>query len=238
MSSALVTSLPIFGGAGSSMTLVAEVLGADADHTTYVLNCPYVDPESEEFHTMDDCGVYNNTYTIGPYMSRTLPPGAASTGDFDLFVTMPGNAEDDWKFSIRCEMSRTVATKCTTINIGGNDDGHPTATLTNTEDLEDYGFRTFDYGVVSITAGQELLNAKHASATATASDATRTKASGAMLVDLRLLVSLHPLTRLVPRLLSRVRLVLCLWPVSLLPSSCEILARNNSVFGQFLYNHQ
>ncbi|KAF5550368.1 hypothetical protein FPHYL_9388 [Fusarium phyllophilum] len=178
MSSALVTSLPIFGGAGSSMTLVAEVLGADAGHTTYVLNCPYVDPESEEFHTMDDCGVYNNTYTIGPYMSKTLPPGAASTGDFDLFVTMPGDAEDDWKFSIRCEMSRTVATKCTTINIGGNDDGHPTATLTNTEDLEDYGFRTFDYGVVSITAGQELLDAKHASVTATASDATKTKASG------------------------------------------------------------
>ncbi|KAF5556573.1 hypothetical protein FMEXI_1045 [Fusarium mexicanum] len=178
MSSALVTSLPIFADAGSSMTLVAEVLGVDADHTTYVLNCPYVDPESEEFQTMDDCGVYNNTYIIGPYMSKTLPPGAASTGDFDLFVTMPGDAEDDWKFSIHCEMSRTVATKCTTINIGGNDDGHPTATITNTEDLEDYGFRTFDYGAVSITAGQELLDAKHASVTATASDATKTKASG------------------------------------------------------------
>ncbi|KAF5586639.1 hypothetical protein FPANT_7173 [Fusarium pseudoanthophilum] len=177
MSSALVTSLPIFADAGSSQTLVAEVLGADADHTTYVLNCPYVDPESEEAHTMD-CGVYNNTYIIGPYMSKTLPPGAASTGDFDLFVTMPGDAEDDWKFSIHCEMSRTVATKCTTINIGGNNDGHPTATLTNTDDLEEYGFRTFDYGAVSITAGQELLDSKHASATATASDATKTKASG------------------------------------------------------------
>ncbi|KAF4342480.1 hypothetical protein FBEOM_3566 [Fusarium beomiforme] len=178
-SSALVTSLPIFGDTGSA-TFVAEVIGADADHTTYVLNCPYVDPESEEFKTMDDCGVYNNTYTLGPWMSKTLPPGAASTGDLDLFITMPGDSEDDWRFSVHCEMSRTVATKCTTINVGGNDDGHPTATITDAEELDDYGLATFSFGPVSITAGQELLNAKHASATATAtgsSDATKTKAS-------------------------------------------------------------
>ncbi|KAF9776838.1 hypothetical protein IL306_004925 [Fusarium sp. DS 682] len=178
MSSALVTSLPIFADAGAP-TLVAEVIGADADHTTYVLNCPYVDPESEEFQTMDDCGVYNNTYILGPWMSKTLPPGAASTGDLDLFVTMPSD-EHDWRFSIHCEMSRTVAQKCTTINIGGNDDGHPTATITGSEELDDYGLATFSFGPVSITAGQELLNAKHASATATAtgsSDATKTKAS-------------------------------------------------------------
>ncbi|KAF4458146.1 hypothetical protein F53441_81 [Fusarium austroafricanum] len=179
-SSALVTPLPVFAQSDHQAPLVAEVIGADATATTYVLNCPYVEPDSEEARTAE-CGAYNNTYTLGPWMSKTLPPGAASTGNFDLYISMP--YEEPWKFSVHCEMSRTVATKCVTTNIGGNDDGHPTSTITNTDELDGLGFGTVAFGPVTITAGLELLNAKHtgaATATATGIDATKasSEASG------------------------------------------------------------
>ncbi|KAF5006014.1 hypothetical protein FDECE_7588 [Fusarium decemcellulare] len=51
--------------------------------------------------------------------------------------------------------TETVATACTTTNIGGNDDGSPTATMTSFEQLEDYEFH---YDPVTITKGLDLLS--------------------------------------------------------------------------------
>ncbi|CAM1503624.1 Fc.00g012150.m01.CDS01 [Cosmosporella sp. VM-42] len=159
MPSAIVTSLLI--PLTDPQPLVAEVLGADASATTYLLNCP-------SGTDSNDCGTYNESITLGPWASRTLPPGAAGTGLFDLSIDMK-DTEEEWKFSIHCEMSRTVAQECTTINIGGNDDGSPTATFSSPEELEDQDLATFAYMPVTITAGQDLLTAF---TTAAATDST------------------------------------------------------------------
>ncbi|CAG1967346.1 unnamed protein product [Fusarium graminearum] len=170
------TSLPLPGY--GSQSLVAEVLGADATATTYVLNCP---PGTDG----NDCGTYNNTVTVGPWGSKTIPAGAATTGNLDIFITMPSDDEDDWKMSVHCKMSHTVAKACTTINLGGNDDGSPTATVTASDELEMFDLT---YAPVVITAGLDILNAKHtgvpeASATTTKGSeegtATPTTTSGA-----------------------------------------------------------
>ncbi|CEI62374.1 hypothetical protein FVEN_g12066 [Fusarium venenatum] len=170
------TSLPLphYG----TQSLVAEVLGADATATTYLLNCP---PGTDG----NDCGTYNNTLTVGPWASQTIPAGAASTGNLDIFITMPSEDEDDWRMSVHCKMSHTVAKGCTTINLGGNDDGSPTSTISDTDELEAYDLT---YAPVVITAGLDLLSAKHtgvpeASATTTESSeketTTPTSTSGA-----------------------------------------------------------
>ncbi|KAF5657675.1 hypothetical protein FHETE_10280 [Fusarium heterosporum] len=169
MSSALTTSIYMMGDPG--MPLVADVLGADATATTYLLNCPPTVTDS------NDCGIYNMSVTIGPHASKTLPPGAASTGDFDMFMSMPDD-EHDFKFSLHCDMSRTVPTECTTINLGGNDDGHPTQVFSGTKD--NAMMFPFAYVPVTVTAGQELLNAKHTGAAEAVTTGTDTQtASGA-----------------------------------------------------------
>ncbi|KAL4732013.1 hypothetical protein ACLX1H_001018 [Fusarium chlamydosporum] len=171
MTTALSTSLPLLFGGDDSQTFVAEVLGADATATTYLLNCP-------SGTDGNDCGTYNNSVTVGPWASKTLAPGAASTGELDLFITVPSeDKEGDWRFSVHCDMSRTIAKKCTTINIGGNNDGTPTATLTNSDDLEEF---ELTHVPVVITAGLDLLNAKHTgvsevSATTTATTTATSK---------------------------------------------------------------
>lgn len=170
MSSAIVTSLLV---PGDPQPLVAQVLGADSTATTYVLNCvPGTDG--------NDCGTYNETITLGPWASKTLPPGADETGNFDLYVNLP-DEDEGWTFSIHCQMSRSIAQGCVTTNIGGNDDDQPTATLAQTM-LDEYGFHTFSYMPVTITAGQNLLSAAQsgsaqASATNTASGSAKTSGS-------------------------------------------------------------
>jgi hypothetical protein len=155
------TSLPLPGY--GTQSLVAEVLGADATATTYLLNCP---PGTDG----NDCGTYNNSLTIGPWASETIPAGAASTGNLDIFITMPSeDKEYDWRFSVHCEMSKTIAKDCTTINLGGNDDGSPTSTITVSDELREFDLTHLP---IVITAGLDLLSAKHtglpeASATAT-----------------------------------------------------------------------
>ena len=170
MPSPVVTSLLI--PLTDPQPLVAEVIGADVSATTYVLNCP-------SGTDSNDCGTYNETITLGPWASKTLSPGAAETGVFDLFIT---DSVQPWKFSFHCEMSRTVAQECTTINLGGNDDGAPTATFSSPEELEDRDLATFSYLPVTITAGQELLIASDKASTtgtaqSTAASATGTKGS-------------------------------------------------------------
>ncbi|KAI8652047.1 hypothetical protein LRP88_11044 [Fusarium phalaenopsidis] len=160
MTSSLVTSILWVNPDGS---LVAKVLGAEPSATTYLLGCT-LEPDGR------DCGRYA-AVTLGPWASETPPLGVARTGDFDLYIT---DSIEPWKFSIHCEMSGTVPQKCTTINIGGNDDGHPTATFGSEEDVEEEGFGGFGYATVTITEGLELLAAtrsgSHQAATASTED--------------------------------------------------------------------
>jgi hypothetical protein len=168
-SGALVTRLPLpdYG----TQVLVAEVLGAEATATTYRIGCP---PGPE-----DECNIYINTVTIGPYASETLPPGAAETGNFGLLFT-----RDDFVslWSFQCAMSRTVAQDCTVITVGDAASGtadapSSTTTVTDTEDLEAAGVATLKYSDVTITAGQEFLEAAPASTTGVESSAGQTSGS-------------------------------------------------------------
>ncbi|KAH6954343.1 hypothetical protein DER45DRAFT_311250 [Fusarium avenaceum] len=182
MPSSLTTSIYIMGDPG--YPLIADVVGADVTATTYVLNCqppPTVTSENDDDDEDDYyCGLYNMTVTVGPHASKTLPAGAASTGSFDMFMSMPDD-EHDFKISLHCDMSRTVLKQCTTINIGGNDDGHPTATFTGTKDNGE--MFPMAYVPITVTAGAELLEATHTGAakattaatdSQTAADATKT----------------------------------------------------------------
>lgn len=131
---------------------VAEVIGADATATTFVLDC---DNEKNEEH----CGVVRNTFMVGPWGDKTPAPGAPTTGLWRLDAT----ADAEFAFSVQCEMSKTYAKTCTTINLGGNDDGHPTATFTRTASDDEYPFGDNDFGSfswlpVTVTKGQEYLS--------------------------------------------------------------------------------
>ncbi|CAH0056793.1 unnamed protein product [Clonostachys solani] len=181
MSSSITTSL-LVNGVGTQ-TLVAEVLGADATATTYLLNCP-------SGTDSNDCGMYNASVTVGPWASQTLPSGAKETGNFDFSMSM-----DTFQFSLHCEMSKTVAQKCTTVNIGGNNDDTPTLTISASE-LEQY---SFTYVPVTITAGQELLSAATASETTASSssssaDAKETGAAASRAVGILAALSVAVLT--------------------------------------------
>ncbi|KAJ3541383.1 hypothetical protein NM208_g4638 [Fusarium decemcellulare] len=158
MPSTSVTSLPLPYDIGTE--LVAEILGVEANATTYLLNCA-PGPDTS------DCGVDDRYVTVGSWASKTIPPGAAKTGLYDEYYKDP-----EYEFSVHCEMSKTTAQECTTINIGGNDKGHPTSTLAH----EDFKYVNLDYFIdvpVTITAGVELLAAaKTASQEATATDDT------------------------------------------------------------------
>lgn len=149
----LVTSLLFPDGFFDPQTLVVQVLHAQPTATTYLLNCP-------DGTDSNDCGTYNVSVTLGPWASKTHSPGADITGAFDLFIT---DSWDPWKFSVHCEVSGTRGQECTTVNIGGNDDGHPTAVITSPEELDEDGFATFAYYPVTITSGLELLTSEVAS---------------------------------------------------------------------------
>ncbi|KAI4597120.1 hypothetical protein KJ359_004631 [Pestalotiopsis sp. 9143b] len=144
-----------------AQTIVAEVLAADATATTFLLNCP---PGTDS----NDCGTYDETVVVGPWAKPTPPPDA-STGVYDLEVSMG----TEWFFHLHCDMSETLPVACTTTNIGGNDDGTPTATVTfASSDYDDYAF---DWTPITITSGLEKL----AAATGTGSTDAATTGSGA-----------------------------------------------------------
>ncbi|KAJ4328111.1 hypothetical protein N0V84_001480 [Fusarium piperis] len=163
MPSSLVTSLLWLG---TEEHLVAKVLNVEPSATTYLLNCS---PEPDG----GECGLYVSL-TLGPWASETPPPGAARTGDFDLSIT---DTYESWEFSLHCGMSGTVAQKCTTINVGGNDEDRnyedrPTATFKSEEDLDAEGFAGFGYAAVTITEGFELLSATRSGSHETAATST------------------------------------------------------------------
>jgi len=97
--------------------LVASVISANPTATAYLLNC-------REGTDSDDCGTYNESITVGPWAAASA---TATTGVYDLNLIEQG----EFTFSIHCAMSQTVPATCTTINIGGNNDGTPTATYTS-----------------------------------------------------------------------------------------------------------
>ncbi|KAJ4172314.1 hypothetical protein NW754_002506 [Fusarium falciforme] len=165
MPSSLVTSLL---WADPDETLVAKVLGVKPSATTYLLGCT---PEPDG----RDCGLHA-ALTLGPWASETPPPGAARAGDFDLDIT---DSIYPWTFSMHCEMSGTVPQKCTTINFGGNNDGHPTATFGSEEDGEEEELGGFGYATVTITEGLELLAATYSSSHETTAASTEETSAGA-----------------------------------------------------------
>lgn len=110
----------------SDATLVADVLAADATATTFLLNCP-------SGTDSNDCGTYNESVVVGPWAKPTPPPDA-STGVYDMEVNMG----TEWFFHLHCNMNKTAPVDCTTTNIGGNDDGTPTATFTSVASNDDY----------------------------------------------------------------------------------------------------
>ncbi|KAM0200524.1 hypothetical protein ACHAPQ_009390 [Fusarium lateritium] len=169
MASHTTTSLLLPSYSGN---FVAEVIGANPTATTFVLNCDF--DKNEE-----DCYVTQQTVVVGPWADKSLTPGAATTGTYrESFVV----EEEGYSFSAQCDMSRTYAKTCTTINVGGvdngrNDDGSPTATFPRSTGTAFDGFYyaagygAFYWVPVTVTAGQEhLLAAK----TAASSEATST----------------------------------------------------------------
>ncbi|KAF4964517.1 hypothetical protein FSARC_7582 [Fusarium sarcochroum] len=155
--------LPSYSG-----NFVAQVIGANPTATTFVLDCDWDKyPNKDE----EDCYVTQQTVIVGPWADKTPTPGAATTGLYkESYVYDDG--EDSYSFSAQCDMSKTYAKTCTTINIGGNDNGSPTATFPRSSGTTFDGFYYFaGYGAfywvpVTVTDGQEhLLAAKTAAST-------------------------------------------------------------------------
>lgn len=165
MSSVTTTSLLLPSYTGN---FLANVIGAQATETTFVLDCDF---EKDN----DDCGLTKNTVIVGPWADKTLASDAVPTGLYSEYVTM-----EDFTFSIRCDMSRTYAETCTTINLGGNDNGSPTATFprtaSDTDLFEDFGYDSFTWVPVTITAGYDLLSNREISS----AKATSTKTISAI----------------------------------------------------------
>ncbi|KAF4452161.1 hypothetical protein F53441_4899 [Fusarium austroafricanum] len=157
MTSHTTTSLLLPAYTGN---FVADIIGADATATTLVLDCDFKKDK-------DDCGLTKDTIIVGPWADKTPAPGAATTGLYKEYMAIK-DKDDDYTFSVQCDMSKTYAEICTTINIGGNDNGSPTATFPRTASdtslYKYHGYGSFIWIPVTVTAGQE-----HLSATKTAS---------------------------------------------------------------------
>jgi hypothetical protein len=154
--------LPAYSG-----HFVAEVIGADTTATTFVLDCD--DDKNDE-----DCGLTRDTVIVGPWGDKTPAPGAPTTGIWREAMTI--DEDEGYTFSVQCDMSKTYAKTCTTINIGGNDEGHPTATFTRTASddaylFEDFGIGSFTWVPVTVTKGQKFLSASQKTPTPEALEA-------------------------------------------------------------------
>ncbi|KAL6916373.1 hypothetical protein ACHAPO_007423 [Fusarium lateritium] len=164
MTSHTTTSLLLPAYTGN---FVANIIGADATATTFVLDC---DVKKDK----QDCGLTKDTIIVGPWADKTPVPGAATTGLYKEYMAIK-DEDEDYTFSVQCDMSKTYAKTCTTINIGGNDNGSPTATFTRTASdtslYEYFGYGSFTWVPVTITSGQEYLSTT-VSGTAKATEAT------------------------------------------------------------------
>lgn len=164
-SGAIVTKLPMpYPG---TMPVAAEVIGVEPTATTYIIACP---PGTSEGNDDDTCFRVPQTITVGPYASETLSDGAAETGIFE--DRFSNELLGDFVLSVRCEMSRTIAQRCTW------DGNGTTTTVTDTTTLEMAGFATLFHGDVTIIAGQSLLESGASStASTTGGESTGAQAS-------------------------------------------------------------
>jgi len=153
-----------------ALTLMGKVVGADATATTYVLECRKDD---------DECGRMKQTVTLGPWAEKALATGAAKTGDLDVWISDKLEDGTPWTFSQHCEMSRSVAQKCTVSQGPVKDskeyktEDFPPQTHTDASGLREVYGPTYVYAQVTLTAGLEKL----ASATATGSSAEETEST-------------------------------------------------------------
>ncbi|RFN49792.1 hypothetical protein FIE12Z_5940 [Fusarium flagelliforme] len=153
-----------------ALTLMGKVVGADATATTYVLECRKDD---------DDCSRMKQTITLGPWAEKALATGAAKTGDLDVWISDKLEDGTPWTFSQHCEMSRSVAQKCTVSQGPVKDskeyktEDFPPQTHTDASGLREVYGPTYAYAEVTLTAGLEKL----AAATATGSSAEETEST-------------------------------------------------------------
>ncbi|KAJ4258826.1 hypothetical protein NW762_007913 [Fusarium torreyae] len=146
-------------------TPTATVIGADATATTYQLACP-------AGKYCESAG-WNNTLVVGPWASKTVPAGAASTGTFHWMLNAA--LEDDAvTSSVECLMKSGVPQECTTM--AGYGDEVLTDSATGAKSIEEQLELSFSTLPIVITAGQDLLKSA-AEATAT-KDSTTAEATG------------------------------------------------------------
>ncbi|SPJ73542.1 uncharacterized protein FTOL_03272 [Fusarium torulosum] len=153
--------------------LHGRVLHADATATTYHLQCPPKDPS---------CSDVDEIVTLGPWAEKTLARGAEATGTMDLQLsytstyepTAIGNTRAElvtWTYSLHCQMSRSVAQKCTVTQGPVKDNSelrksdYPAQTYTDKAGLAEIYGPTYTYAPITLTAGLEKLGGKHASST-------------------------------------------------------------------------
>jgi hypothetical protein len=150
MTSHITTSLLLPAYTGN---FIADVIGADATAITFVLDCDFMKDKK-------DCGLTKDTIIVGPWADNTPAPGAATTGLYKAYIAIK-DEDDDYTFSVQCDMSKTYAKTCTTINIGSNDNGSPTATFPRTaSDTSLYiyhGYGSFTWVPVTVTADHQYL---------------------------------------------------------------------------------
>ncbi|KAI1071484.1 hypothetical protein LB507_004916 [Fusarium sp. FIESC RH6] len=155
-----------------ALTPMGKVVGADATATTYVLECRKDD---------DECGRTRETITLGPWAEKALATGAAKTGDLDIWISDKLEDGTPWTFSQHCEMSRSVAQKCTVSQGPVKDskeyktEDFPPRTYTDASDLGEIYGPTYTYAQVTLTAGLEKLTA--ATATGISAEETESTAS-------------------------------------------------------------
>ncbi|KAL4723052.1 hypothetical protein ACLX1H_010293 [Fusarium chlamydosporum] len=159
MSSVTTTSLllPQYSGHFN-----AEIIGVNPTATTFILDCDYDKYPTED---EEDCHITSQTIIVGPWADKTLSSGAPTTGAFHInHVEEPEDGDGGYSFSARCEMSRTYASICTTINIGGNGYFGETATFPRSTGTAYDGFYRMagwgDFGwvPVTVTKGQKYLS--------------------------------------------------------------------------------
>ncbi|CAJ0544537.1 Ff.00g036660.m01.CDS01 [Fusarium sp. VM40] len=153
--------------------LHGRVLNADATATTYHLQCPPKD---------SSCSDVDETITLGPWAEKTLARGAEPTGTMDLQLSYTSSYEPTavgktraelvtWTYSLHCEMSRSVAQQCTVTQGPVKDiselrqSNYPAQTYTDKSGLAEIYGPTYAYAPITLTAGLEKLDGKHASST-------------------------------------------------------------------------
>ncbi|KAF4969087.1 hypothetical protein FSARC_3610 [Fusarium sarcochroum] len=142
-------------------TPTATVIGADPTATTFQLVCP-----GDKCKPSD----WNNTLVVGPWASKTVPAGAASTGTFHWMLAADFKDSGPVTSSIECLVSSGILQECTT-TMGYGGEESMTDSATGIKSIKQYLELSFSSLPIVITAGQDLLKSA-AEATATKDSAS------------------------------------------------------------------